>query len=195
MATRWRLVRAALRARAGDLLGARADVDEQLALAEAWGAPGAIGRALRIRGELFDDGADLDRAAEVLAGADPRIELARTLLAIGRRRRLARAPTEAREPLRRALEISVTCGATALTEEIRAELGAAGARPRTDALSGPAALTPSERRVATLAADGLTNRDIAQQLFVTPKTIEVHLSAAYRKLDIGSRRELPGALI
>ena len=194
VAARWRVTRAALRHRAGDAAGARADIDAQLELAEAWGAPGAIGQALRVRGELFDDEADLERAVEVLADADPRIELARALLAVGRRRRLARAPTEAREPLRRALEVSVACGATALTETIRTELGAAGARPRTDALSGPAALTPSERRVATLAADGLTNRDIAQQLFVTPKTIEVHLSAAYRKLEISSRRELPGAL-
>ena len=56
------------------------------------------------------------------------------------------------------------------------------------------ALTASERRVATLAAEGQTNREIAQALFVTPKTVEVHLSNAYRKLDIRSRRELPGAL-
>ena len=56
------------------------------------------------------------------------------------------------------------------------------------------ALTASERRVADLAADGQTNRDIAQTLYVTPKTIEVHLSNAYRKLGIGSRRELAGAL-
>ena len=60
--------------------------------------------------------------------------------------------------------------------------------------SGPGALTPSERRIAALAADGLTNRDIAQQLFVTPKTVEVHLSAVYRKLGIASRRALGSAL-
>ncbi len=77
---------------------------------------------------------------------------------------------------------------------MRAELHAAGARPRSSALSGVESLTASERRVAGLAADGGTNRDIAQALFVTPKTVEVHLSNAYRKLGVRSRRELAGAL-
>ena len=81
-----------------------------------------------------------------------------------------------------------------MAEHARAELHAAGARPRASALSGPESLTPSERRVADLAAEGQTNRDIAQALFVTPKTVEVHLSNAYRKLGIGSRRELEKAL-
>jgi DNA-binding CsgD family transcriptional regulator len=65
---------------------------------------------------------------------------------------------------------------------------------RTAALSGVAALTPSEKRIVALAADGQTNRDIAQALYVTPKTVEVHLSNSYRKLGIRSRRELAGAL-
>ncbi|MFN8152620.1 MAG: helix-turn-helix transcriptional regulator [Solirubrobacterales bacterium] len=55
-------------------------------------------------------------------------------------------------------------------------------------------MTASERRVADLAAAGQTNKQIAQELFVTPKTVEVHLSNAYRKLDISGRRELAGAL-
>ena len=77
---------------------------------------------------------------------------------------------------------------------MRTELHATGARPRTVALRGAGSLTASERRVADLAADGLSNRDIAQTLYVTPKTVEVHLSNAYRKLEIASRRELPAAL-
>jgi DNA-binding NarL/FixJ family response regulator len=77
---------------------------------------------------------------------------------------------------------------------VRTELYATGARPRTDALSGPGALTASERRVVDLAAAGETNRDIAQALYVTPKTVEVHLSNAYRKLGVRSRRDLAGAL-
>jgi len=85
-------------------------------------------------------------------------------------------------------------GRPAVPAQGRTELYAAGARPRTDALSGAAALTASERRVATLAAGGETNRDIAQTLYVTPKTVEVHLSNAYRKLGIRSRRELATAL-
>ena len=84
------------------------------------------------------------------------------------------------------------CDAPGLADHVRTELYAAGARPRTDALSGAGALTASERRVVDLAAAGETNRDIAQALYVTPKTVEVHLSNAYRKLGVRSRRELPG---
>jgi DNA-binding NarL/FixJ family response regulator len=81
-----------------------------------------------------------------------------------------------------------------LSGDPAAELHATGARPRASDMSGPDALTPSERRVADLAAEGQTNRDIAQALFVTPKTVEVHLSNTYRKLGTGSRRELARAL-
>jgi DNA-binding NarL/FixJ family response regulator len=158
------------------------------------GAPGPIGRVLRVRGELLADEVELREAVAVLAGSTVRLEHARALLALGRRMRLDRRPTEARAPLREALAVAAACGADGLVEEVRAELGAAGARPRTEALDGPGALTPSERRIAGLAAGGLTNRDIAQQLFVTPKTVEVHLSAVYRKLGIDSRRHLPTAL-
>ena len=81
-----------------------------------------------------------------------------------------------------------------MAEQVRTELYAAGARPRSDAVAGVAALTASERRVADMAAGGATNRDIAQALFVTPKTVEVHLSNAYRKLGIRSRRDRAAAL-
>ena len=81
-----------------------------------------------------------------------------------------------------------------LAEHARPELYATGARPRSTALDGVESLTDRELRVARLAADGQTNRDIAQLLYVTPKTVEVHLTNAYRKLNIGSRRELPEAL-
>ena len=82
----------------------------------------------------------------------------------------------------------------ALAEHARSELYATGARPRRAALDGVESLTDRELRVAKLAAEGQTNRDIAQLLYVTPKTVEVHLTNAYRKLNIGSRRELPAAL-
>jgi DNA-binding NarL/FixJ family response regulator len=96
-------------------------------------------------------------------------------------------------PLREALELAEACGSQPLVEAVRSELYATGARPRITALSGPEALTASECRVAALAAEGQTNRDIAQALYVTPKTVEVHLTNAYRKLGIRSRRELPAA--
>jgi len=82
---------------------------------------------------------------------------------------------------------------TALEERAREELSLAGARPRRPQISGLEALTASERRVAELAAGGATNREVAQSLFVTVKTVEVHLSHVYRKLDIGSRRQLSAA--
>jgi DNA-binding CsgD family transcriptional regulator len=130
----------------------------------------------------------------VLEGTPARLDLAKANAALGRALRHARMPADAREPLRRALELADACGAAGLAEDVRTELYAAGARPRTTALSGAGALTASERRVAALAAEGASNRDIAQALFVTPKTVEVHLSNAYRKLGIRSRRELSAAL-
>ncbi len=171
-------------------------LDRELAAAEAWGAPGAIGRVLRVRGEVkrTEGLEDLEHAVELLEASPLRLELARALAALGSALRLGRKPTEAREPLRRALELAEVCDAATLAAHARAELHATGARPRSSALSGPDSLTPSERRVADLAAEGQTNKQIAQALFVTPKTIEVHLSNAYRKLDISGRRELADAL-
>lgn len=171
-------------------------LDRELEAAEAWGSPGAIGRVLRLRGELRRDEGheDLERAVELLERSPMRLELARALSALGSLLRRERKPTEAREPLRRALELAEVCEAAGLASHVRSELHATGARPRSSALSGPAALTPSERRVADAAAEGQTNKQIAQVLFVTPKTVEVHLSNAYRKLDISGRRELAGAL-
>ena len=90
--------------------------------------------------------------------------------------------------------MAAAAGAVPLAERARAELAAAGLRPRAMALKGVGALTASERRVADLAAEGQTNKDIAQSLYVTPKTVEVHLSNSYRKLGIRSRRELAEAL-
>ncbi|MBJ7331173.1 MAG: AAA family ATPase [Solirubrobacteraceae bacterium] len=170
---------------------------EELEIAEQWGAPLVVGPALRTLGELEgEDGiARLQQAIDVLDGVGAgKLELAKACAAYGAAMRRSRKPTEAREPLRRALELASTCGAPGLVEHVRTELHAAGARPRTDALSGVDSLTPSERRVVDLAAAGGANREIAQQLYVTPKTVEVHLTNAYRKLGVRSRRELSGAL-
>jgi DNA-binding NarL/FixJ family response regulator len=82
-----------------------------------------------------------------------------------------------------------------LAARAETELRATGARPRRIALRGLESLTPSERRIAELAAHGPTNREIAQALFVTPRTVEVHLTNAYRKLGISSRSQLATALI
>jgi DNA-binding CsgD family transcriptional regulator len=192
----WRTIKAQALAGLGRADEAVELASEELALAREWGAPGTIGRALRVLGTVRgDDGLDqLREAVEVLEGSTARLERAKALFALGRALRLARQPTEAREPLRRGLELATACGAAGLADDCRAELAASGARPRGTALGGIESLTASERRVTALAAGGRTNRDIAQELYVTPKTVEVHLSNAYRKLGIKSRHELAGAL-
>ena len=156
----------------------------ELEIARATGAASAIGRCLRELGELEGEAgiATLREAVEVLAASPARLEYARALAALGGALRRARQPTEAREPLRQSLELAEACGCTPLVDAVRSELGAAGARPRTSALGGVESLTARELRVAELAAAGRTNREVAQALFVTPKTVEVHLSNAYRKL-------------
>jgi DNA-binding CsgD family transcriptional regulator len=192
----WRSLRAEALHALGRPEEARAQAQLEVEPARRWGAPRVLGRALRVLGVV--SGAEglphLEEAVSVLEGSPARLEHAKALAALGTALRLDRRPSEAREPLREALELAAVCGAEPLVERVRAELYAAGARPRTGALSGVAALTPSELRVASLAAEGQTNRDIAQALFVTPKTVELHLSNAYRKLRIRSRRDLATAL-
>jgi DNA-binding CsgD family transcriptional regulator len=169
---------------------------EELEVTRAFGAPWSLGRTLRVLGTLEREGGldTLREAVNVLEGSTARLEHAKALAALGSGLRRARTPTEAREPLRRALELADVCGAQGLSAHVRSELHAAGARPRRDALSGVESLTPSERRVVDLAVAGRSNREIAQELYVTPKTVELHLSHAYRKLGIRSRRELDQAL-
>jgi DNA-binding CsgD family transcriptional regulator len=189
-----------LKAQALDRLGRQGEAvalaGDEVEIARGWGSPGTVGRSLRVLGTILrEDGIDLlHEACDLLEGTPARLEQAKALGALGAALRRAGKPTEAREPLRRALELADVCGAQPLAKHVRAEIYATGARPRTTALLGVRALTASERRVADLAATGQTNRDIAQTLYVTPKTVEVHLTSAYRKLDIGSRRELARAL-
>ena len=192
----WRSARAEALHRLDRADEARAAATDELDAARAWGAPTTVGRSLRVLGTVRGQAglADLVEAVALLEGTPERLELAKALAALGTAMRLARRPTDAREPLRRALELATVCGAEPLAEHARTELHAAGVRPRREALSGVESLTPSERRVADLAAAGRPNRDVAQELFVTPKTVEVHLSNAYRKHGIRSRRELAGAL-
>jgi len=126
----------------------------------------------------------------VLRGSPAQLELARSLAELGAALRRGNQRGEAREQLREAAELAQRCGAERLEERVHEELRIAGARPRRRALSGAASLTPGERRVAAAAAGGATNREIAQDLFVSLRTVEMHLTNAYRKLDISSRSEL-----
>lgn len=136
----------------------------------------------------------LAAAASALEQSPARLEHARALTDLGAALRRSNRRTEARVPLARAQALAHGCGAVVLTDRAQAELRATGARPRRFALSGAEALTASEERVAGLAAAGLTNREIAQQLFVTVNTVESHLRHGYLKLGVHSRAELPAAL-
>jgi DNA-binding CsgD family transcriptional regulator len=177
---------------------ARALADEELALARRWGDPYAIGASLRVLG-LVEGGkagiALLREAVEVLAGSEARLEHARALVDLGAALRRANQRTEARERLREGVELARKVGAFGLAGRANEEIAATGARPRKVLQTGLDALTASERRVAQLAAEGMTNKEIAQTLFVTIKTVEVHLSHAYRKLEISSRTQLDKALL
>ena len=169
---------------------------QELELARAWGSPGTVGRVLRTLGRTRGEQGipDIEEAIAILEPSPARLEHARSVAALGTALRRFGRPTDARVPLRRAFELASQCDATLLVEEIRAELQVVGVRPRRDAATGLESLTPSERRVVDLAVGGGTNRDIAQELYVTPKTVEVHLSNAYRKLGVRGRRELPQAI-
>jgi DNA-binding CsgD family transcriptional regulator len=177
---------------------ARALADEELALARRWGDPHAIGASLRVLGLVERGEASiglLREAVAVLAGSKARLEHAHALVGLGAALRRANQRTEARERLREGVDLARTVGALALAERANEEIAATGARPRKVLQTGVDALTASERRVAQLAADGMSNKEIAQTLFVTIRTVEEHLSHAYRKLEISSRAQLDKALL
>jgi DNA-binding NarL/FixJ family response regulator len=165
--------------------------------AQQWGTGRAIGMALRANAlvEGGERGLELlEEATEVLEASPARLEHARALTDFGAALRRANRRAAARDPLRRALDAADACGARPLAERARQELRAAGGRPRRPRVSGVGALTASEQRIAAMAADGLSNPEIAQALFLTKKTVESHLSNAYRKLGIHSRTQLGAAL-
>ena len=169
----------------------------EVALARARGVAGHEARARMALAALLakDDAlAELQRAADAARRSPSRLVQAEALGALGAAQRRGNRRTEARETLRPARELAHRCGATGLEERIHEELVVAGARPQRIALAGVESLTAAERRVAELAADGLRNRDIAETLFVTLKTVEVHLGRAYSKLDIRGRSQLAQAL-
>jgi DNA-binding CsgD family transcriptional regulator len=150
----------------------------------------AAARATGGEGEV----AMLRDAIALAEGTVAPLECARAHVALGSALRRAEAPVDqARAALRSAVELAHRCGATVLEDQALDELRATGARPRRRVTTGVDALTPSERRIAQLAADGQQNREIAQTLFVTTHTVEFHLRNAYRKLGITGRTELAPA--
>jgi DNA-binding CsgD family transcriptional regulator len=153
-----------------------------------------LGGALRVHGLLTDDPAMLHEAVDVLHSSHARLEQARAHVDLGAHLRRHGARRDAREQLRAGHALAATCGAHALAHRAQAELATSGIKLVARNPERRDELTPSEDRIAHMAADGATNREIAQALFLTVKTVEMHLSNAYRKLDIRSRRDLHTAL-
>jgi DNA-binding CsgD family transcriptional regulator len=155
-------------------------------------------RALRVLGlcEGAERGLELlSLGAEMGITAPPRLETLRVQVELGAALRRANHRAASRQPLQRAADAARAGGAVLLYQRARTELAATGARPRREFVGGgPASLTASERRIAELAVSGQSNREIAQQLYVTLKTVEYHLRNVYRKLGISGRRELERAL-
>jgi DNA-binding CsgD family transcriptional regulator len=193
----WRSWLATGLAALGDAEEARALSDQEVRLSRAIGAPTALSRALRVAGQLRprSEGIDLlGEAAAVLQSSGAILERSHALIELGAALRRAGRRRDAREPLRLGLDLSSRCGARPLAARAHDELLATGAKPRREAFRGPDSLTPSERRVADLAAAGLSNAEIARRLSVTVRTVELHLTRTYAKLQIGSRKEVARAL-
>ena len=181
----------------GDDDAARAVAEKALAAATAAESRRRIGGALRVRG-LVEGGKQglelLRQAADTLATSPALLWRAQAYVDLGAALRRDGQAVSARPILREGMELAHRCGATPLADRAVEELRAAGGRPRRRAGTGADALTASERRVAELAAGGVSNKEIAQSLFVTLRTVELHLSNAYSKLEIRSRHELARAL-
>ena len=193
----WRSEAALAHLALGDREPAGRLADEELELARAFGTPRVLGVAKRAAGVVAggDRGASLLREAiDELERGDARLERARALADLGALLRRRNRRTEARELLREALDAAHRSGAKALADQAETELRATGARPRRVVLTGLDSLTASERRIAELAGQGLTNREIAQALFITARTVEGHLTSVFRKLGVDSRDQLPAAL-
>jgi DNA-binding CsgD family transcriptional regulator len=193
----WRSDAAMALAELGDEEQAERLARQAIAMARAFGAPRRLAYALRRGGRVIgaDEGLALMEEAVALTENSPaRLESAYALADLGVELIGRRRKREGREALRLALDRSLKCGATALSERVRGDLGAGGGRPPRLELTGIDALTPAERKVCDLAAGELTNRQIAQTLFVTEKTIELHLTNAYRKLGIRSRFQLAAVI-
>jgi DNA-binding CsgD family transcriptional regulator len=193
----WRSHAALAHLALGDEYEARRLASEEVEVARRCGAARPIGVALRTAG-LTEGG---ERGLELLAEAvralehsEDRLERARALVDLGAALRRAGQRTQARKRLADGMDLAHRCGALALVSRARDELRVAGARPRRLVQTGLGSLTASERRVAQMAADGMTNPAIAQALFVTLRTVEMHLSNVYRKLQIESRTQLPAAV-
>ncbi len=193
----WRALVAPALAATGRAEEARALIATGLERARQFGSPWALGMCLRAAAAAERGESAIRLLRESIAVLEPspcRLEHAESLFALGAALRRASQRSEAREHLRAALDIAHNRGAVPLARRAREELTLTGARPRRAVLSGPDSLTGGERRVAELAAAGMSNPEIAQTLFVTRKTVETHLGHIYSKLSIDGREHLAETL-
>lgn len=193
----WRVPAVQAAAALGEEEVARALAEEELRIAQRTRHASRLAEAERLLAEVGDETAReklLEVSVDRLRALPRPRDLAATLLALGLERHRRGATAAAREALGEARELAERCGAAPLAADALAGLHRTGARPRRHARTGPAALTGAERRVAMLAADGRTNREIAEELVLTHRTVEWHLGNIYAKLGIDSRRDLRSAL-
>jgi len=194
----WRLPAAIAHLRLGEEALAQTALVDQVALARRWGSTSDLGASLRVAARFGTDAearaAQLTEALELLERSHDRLEHAKALVDLAETWRALGRRTDSRELLDQAAELALSCGSPAVQMRVVGALEALGDRPRRNISPGPASLTASERRVAGLAVAGRSNRDIAQELFVSPKTVENHLGRVYAKLGIANRRELAHAL-
>ncbi len=184
-----------------DVDHALALADEEGELARQFGAPLTLSMALRSAARVAAVRGDSDHAQRCLGEAHALVtptahalERARVALSLGEVLARRGARDRARDLLTEGVDLADRCAAAPLRDGGLALLRGMGARPRRMRSAGPQSLTASELRVCRLAAQGMTNRDVAMRLYVTPKTVELHLTNAYRKLGISSRSELATAL-
>ncbi len=181
----------------GDRDRAVREAERELAIRRRYGSPALLALALRRRATFAParESIRLLEEAVALADATPRRPLqARVLASYGTALQRAGRTQEARDVLYRAAALADEMGMRRVREHAQRALVVAGGRPRRERLTGPASLTSTQSEVAGLAAAGLTNREIAERMFVTIKTVETHLMAVYRKLGIRTRDELPPTL-
>jgi DNA-binding CsgD family transcriptional regulator len=155
---------------------------------------------LNTRTHLLEREAELEQIGDALrtaAAGSGRILVIEGAPGIGKSSLLDEAAELAeaeRMTVREGLDLANRCGSVVETDRAMDELRATGARPRRPAVSGVDSLSAQERRVAAMATQGLSNREIAEALFLTRRTVEMHLTGAYRKLDVSGRQDLPAAL-
>jgi len=195
----WRSAAAIVLSELGDRVRARALVGQELTLAARTAVPEVLGRACRAHASILDCDSErlvaLRRAVELLERSSARLEHARALSQLAAGERGHGNTVKARELAQRSWTIAEQLGANRVANQARDELVCAGGRPRRASVHGVGALTAAELKVATLAAQGITNTRIADTLVLATKTVEGHLANTYRKLNINGRAQLAAIIL